>query len=123
MMLRSQAAGFWLVALALAATVIFKDSSIELFDAGRLLNELAHPGTTVSRRRLSVLAAPFYVFCDVVVLMAVYFACAWTLRRDIDLHVIESQLSARCQHTSLDVLRDFVRFGKPWSWNVRITAT
>ena len=95
MTLRSQSAGFWLVALALAATVIFKDSSIELFDAGRLLNELAHPGTTVSRRRLSVLAAPFYVFCDVVVLIAVYFVCAWTLNRDIDLHVIRAELSIR----------------------------
>ena len=95
MLLRSQAAGFWLVALALAATVIFKDSTIELFDAGRLLNELAHPGSTVSRRRLSVLTAPFYVFFDVLVLVAVYFACAWTLNRDIDLHVIRSELPIR----------------------------
>ena len=49
--LRSIGGLMFYVALALAAVVIFKDSTIELYDAGRLLNDLAHPGTSVSRRR------------------------------------------------------------------------
>ena len=99
MLLKSRAAGFWLAALALAAFVIFKDSSIELFDTGRLLNDLAHPGTSVSRRRLSVLTAPLYVFADVLILTGVYFFCVWTLNIEVDLHALRTELPIRVVST------------------------
>ena len=99
MLLKSRAAGFWLAALALAATVIFKDSTIELYDTGRLLNDLAHPETSVSRRRLSVLTAPLYVFADVLALVGVYFFCVWTLNIEVDLHSLRTELPIRVVST------------------------
>ena len=99
MLLKSRAAGFWLAALALAAVVIFKDSTIELYDTGRLLNDLAHPDTSVSRRRLSVLTAPLYVFADVLVLVVVYFFCVWTLNIEVDLHALRTELPIRVVST------------------------
>ena len=98
-LLESRAAGFWLAALALAATVIFKDSTIELYDAGRLLNGLAHPDTSVSRRRLSVLTAPLHVFADVLMLSGVYFFCMWTLNLEVDLHALRTELPIRVVST------------------------
>ena len=95
MLLESRAAGFWLAALALAATVIFKDSMIELYDAGRLLNDLAHPVTNAARRRISVLTAPLHVFADLAALVGVYFFCAWTLNMEVDLHALRTELPIR----------------------------
>ena len=99
MLLESRAAGFWLAALALGATVIFKDSTIELYDTGRLLSDLAHPGTNVSRRRLSVLTAPLYVFADVAMLVGVYFFCVWALNLRVDLHALRTELPIRVGST------------------------
>ena len=61
MSLQSRAGGLWLAAVAFAAVVIFKDATIELFDAGRLLNRVAHLEDSESRRRLAVWTLPFYV--------------------------------------------------------------
>ena len=99
MLLRSRPAGFWLAALTLAATVMFKESKIELFDSGRLLDELAHPESRVSRRRLAVLSAPMYVFLDVLVLGCGYFLCAWTLNLEVDMHALRSELPIRVVST------------------------
>ena len=99
MMLQSRAAGFWLASLALAAYVIFKDSRIELFDAGRYLNELAHSKDITSRRMVSVLAAPLYVFFDILALSGVYFFCEWTLNLDIDLRDLRTELPIRVAST------------------------
>ena len=77
----SYAAGLWLVALTVAAVVIFKDMArIELFDAGRLLNAVVRDGGTRTRRRFGRLRVPFYVACDVLALVVVYFLCVWALR-------------------------------------------
>ena len=65
MSLKSRAGGLWLAALAVIAVVIFKDATIELFDAGRLLNDLAHTHDRGSRRRIAVWSIPFYVFIDI----------------------------------------------------------
>ena len=109
MLLQSRAAGFWLAALALATYVIFKDSRIELFDAGRYLNELAHTKNITSRRRVSVLAAPLYVVFDILAMSGVYFFCAWTLNLDVDLHDLRTELPIRVSSTFafLVVLRTY----------------
>ena len=99
MALKSRAAGFWLAALALAAYVIFKDSRIELFDAGRYLNELAHSKDSSSRRRVSVLSAPLYVFFDILAMSGVYFFCEWTLNLEADLHDLRTELPIRVAST------------------------
>ena len=95
MMLQSRAAGLWLAAVAVAAVVIFKDATIELFDAGRLLNEVAHTHDGVSRRRFAVWTVPFYVFFDLLTLAAVFFLCTWTLDIEHDVHAFRSYLPMR----------------------------
>lgn len=82
--LKSRAAGLWLVAFAGGAVVIFRDMSrIELFDAGRLLNRVAHSNDRSSRRRWAKLTISFYVVSDVVLLAAAYLFCCWALKIDI----------------------------------------
>ena len=95
MLLKSHAAGLWLAALAVSAVVIFKDAKIELFDAGSLLNAVAHASDRQSRRHFAVLSVPFYVFFDLFALVAVFFVCAWALRMPLDLHAIRAHLSVR----------------------------
>ena len=95
MLLKSHAAGLWLAALAVSAVVIFKDAKIELFDAGSLLNAVAHASDRQSRRRFAVLSVPFYVFFDLFALVAVFLVCAWALRMPLDLHAIRAHLSVR----------------------------
>ena len=59
MTLQSRAAGLWLAAFAVAAFVIFRDATIELFDAGQLLNKVAHTRDHKARKRIAVLSVPF----------------------------------------------------------------
>ena len=95
MSLKSRAAGLWLGAVAVAAVVIFKDATIELFDAGRLLSGVAHTHDLASRRRMAVWTVPFYVFFDLLALVGVYFLCTWTLGIEQDVHAFRSYLPVR----------------------------
>ena len=80
MALRSRAAGLWLFAVAAASVVIFKDMArIELFDAGRLLNSVAHSRDSDARRRWARMTVPFYLAFDLAALIAVFFVCTWAL--------------------------------------------
>ena len=95
MFLESRAAGLWLAALAVAAVVIFKDATIELFDAGRLLNAAAHTQDKASRRRIAVLSVPFYVFADLLALVGVFFLCSVSMKFTTDVHALRSFLPMR----------------------------
>ena len=95
MSLQSRAGGLWLAAVALAAIVIFKDATIELFDAGRLLNRVAHLEDRKSRHRFAVWTLPFYVIFDVLALVGVYFFCAFALGLHSDEHALRSYLPVR----------------------------
>ena len=95
MFLESRSAGLWLGALAVASVVIFKDATIELFDAGRLLNAVAHTRDKASRRRMAVWSVPFYVVIDVVGLTGVFFLCSLALNLEADHHVVRSFLPMR----------------------------
>jgi len=95
MTLQSRSAGLWLAAFAVAAFVIFRDATIELFDAGQLLNKMAHVRDHRSRRRLAVLSLPFYVFIDIMALALVCFLCFWALRREVDMHFLRFELPVR----------------------------
>lgn len=99
MSLESRAAGFWLVTFSAVLVVVFKDATIELFDAGRLLNAVAHADDRATRRRFAVLAVPFYVFFDLVALAAVFFACANSLQIPVDLHALRAHLPVRVAAT------------------------
>ena len=95
MTLQSRAAGLWLAAFAIAAFVVFRDATIELFDAGQLLSKIAHTRDHKSRRRLAVLSVPFYVFIDIVVLAVVCVFCFWLFRLDIDIRFLRLELPVR----------------------------
>ena len=95
MSLQSRAGGLWLAAVAFAAIVIFKDATIELFDAGRLLNRVAHSEDRTSRRRLAVWTVPFYLVFDILALVGVYFFCAFALGLRQDEHAIRTYLPVR----------------------------
>ena len=95
MSLRSRAAGLWLASFAVAAVVIFKDSAIELFDMGRLLNAAAHSEDRHVRRRFAVLSVPFYIVMDLLALAGVFFACCSVFGLPVDLHTFRSYLPMR----------------------------
>jgi len=95
MSLQSRAAGLWLAAFAVAAFVIFRDSTIELFDAGQLLNKFAHTRDHRSRKRLAVLSVPFYVFIDIIALSAVCLFCLWSFSGEPDGRFLRVELPVR----------------------------
>lgn len=100
LLLKSRAAGLWLLALAAAAVVIFRDmASIELFDAGRLLNSVAHNTTAASRRRWARLAIPCYVAADVLALIGAFFLVCWVLRIDVSVSMLRTSLPLRVAST------------------------
>ena len=74
MSLKSRSAGLWLFALAVASVVVFRDmSSVEFFDAGRLLSTVAHAQNVVIRRRVARLSTPLYIMADVMALAITFF--------------------------------------------------
>ncbi len=80
----SRRAGLWLIAVTVATVVIFRDASrIEIFDAGRLLNRLAHDRRTSARRRIARVYVPFYVACDVLSLAFAYLLVLWVTQKEI----------------------------------------
>lgn len=95
MFLESKAAGFWLGAVAIVAVVVFKDATIELFDAGRLLGGIAHTHDRNSRRRQAFLAVPFYVFVDILILGGVFFICILAMGIPAAEHELRSFLPVR----------------------------
>ena len=75
MALRSRTAGLWLLAVAVASFIVFKNMArIELYDVGRLLNSVARDNGTSMRRRVARLSVPIYLICDIALLIASYFA-------------------------------------------------
>jgi len=82
--LESRAAGLWLAAVAGVSVIVFRDMArVELFDAGRLLNRIAHADNPIARRRWARLAVPFYLVSDVLLLVGVFFLTCWALRLPI----------------------------------------
>lgn len=78
--LRDRAAGLFIVAFVVGVVVVVRDMRrIELWDAGRLLNAVAHDSTPAMRRRRAMLAIPFYVAMDTLLLVAAWFLTALEL--------------------------------------------
>ena len=72
--LRDRAAGLFIVAFVVGVVIVVRDMRrIELWDAGRLLNAFAHDRTSAVRRRRAMLAVPFYVMTDALMLVAMWF--------------------------------------------------
>ncbi|MBO7721208.1 MAG: hypothetical protein J6T01_02260 [Kiritimatiellae bacterium] len=99
MSLESRAGGLWLGAMAVAAVVMFKDATVELFDAGRLLNRVAHTRDRGSLRRIAVWTIPFYVIFDITALTVVYLVCSAAMGVKQDEHLVRSYLPIRVAST------------------------
>ena len=95
--LRDRAAGLFIVAFVVAVVIVVRDMRrIELWDAGRLLNAVAHDHTRAVRRRRAMLAVPFYVATDALLLVVAWFLTSLLLslpitqtacHTDLPLHV------------------------------------
>ena len=114
MSLESRAGGLWLAAIAIVAVVIFKDATIEIFDAGRLLNSVAHTHDRESRRRIAVWSVPFYVVIDILALVGVYFVGTESLGLEADEHSLRSFLPVRVISTFV-LLIVFGAYRTVWS--------
>ena len=99
MSLKSQAGGLWLAAVALAAVVIFKDATVELFDAGRLLNRVAHTSDRHSLHRFAVWTLPFYVIIDLFALAGVFCVMTFCMGLSLGEHALRSYLPIRVVST------------------------
>ena len=79
-------AGLWLVGLTIASVIIVRNfARIELYDAARLLENIAHQRDFRSRRKYQRLAVPIYMASDLAVVVASYFAIAWIVNKPITL--------------------------------------
>lgn len=95
--LRDRAAGLFIVAFVVGVVIVVRDMRrIELWDAGRLLNAVAHDRATSVRRRRAMLAVPFYVAADTLLLVVTWFLTSLLLslpitqtacHTDLPLHV------------------------------------
>ena len=95
--LRDRAAGLFIVAFIVGVVIVVRDMRrIELWDAGRLLNAVAHDHTSSARRRRAALAVPFYVAADTLLLVVTWFLTSLLLslpitqtacHTDLPLHV------------------------------------
>ena len=78
--LRDRAAGLFIVAFVVGVVIVVRDMRrIELWDAGRLLNVVAHDRASAVRRRRAMLAVPFFVASDALLLVMTWFLTALLL--------------------------------------------
>ena len=93
MTLESRAGGLWLAAFTVATLLVVRDfAKIELFDAGRLLNSVAHDENRDVRRRLAGLSSAFLVTFDVFALTMVFLLCCWLFRVEVTMRLLRTAL-------------------------------
>ena len=114
MSLQSRAAGLWLVAFAVGSVVVFRDAYIELFDAGQLLNTIAHSEDVHLRKHLAALSVPFYLFVDGLVLVVSYIIYSWAMRQNADFQSARVVLLLRVIPVFLFLVA-FRSYGTLWS--------
>ena len=115
MSLQSRAGGLWLLAVAVATVVVFKDIyRVELFDAGRLLNRVAHDRKVKSRRKWAQLTVPFYVSYDLVVLAVLSLVFCWLWDIHVDKVSVKTVMPIRVISVFL-VLVAFKVYRTVWS--------
>jgi hypothetical protein len=72
--LEDRAAGLFIVAFVVATFIIVRDMSrVELWDAGRLANMVAHSNSIVRRRRRALLYVPLLIMADISILSVTWY--------------------------------------------------
>ncbi len=93
MTLESRAGGFWLAAFTVATVLVVRDfAKIELLDAGKLLNLVAHDENPDMRRRLAGLSSAFLVVFDILSLTTVFLLCCWMFRVELTMSLLRRAL-------------------------------
>ena len=81
--LEDRAAGLFIIAFVVATVIVVRDMSrVELWDAGRLANMVAHNQTPVRRRRRAAFSVPLLLFADLLVLSVTWYMTLIVLRVD-----------------------------------------
>ena len=94
--LRDRAAGLFIVAFIVAVVIVVRDMRrIELWDAGRLLNNVAHDHTASARRRSRMLVTPYFVAMDVLMLVLVYSFTTLAMGLKFNTHTLHTALPIR----------------------------
>ena len=94
--LRDRAAGLFILAFVVGVQVIVRDMRrIELWDAGRLLNTVAHSENRGVRRRRRMLVIPFLVVMDVALLVFVFLLMHLALGLRINMYALHTALPLR----------------------------
>lgn len=96
MALQSKAGGMWLLAIAIASVVIFKDmAQIELYDAGKLLNTMAHDKSHKMRRRIARFTTPLHLIADIVMIGLAYLVYVFIFDIDINADLLKTAFTIR----------------------------
>ena len=80
-MLRDRAAGLFIVAFVVGMVIVVRDMSrVELWDAGRLADAVAHSRTDLNRRRRAAVAVPMLVIADIFLLSLTWYVSLVVLK-------------------------------------------
>ena len=94
--LRDRAAGLFIVAFIVGVVIVVRDMRrIELWDAGRLLNNVVHDESHAMRRRRRVLSVPYYVCMDVLTLVLVYLFTTLAMGLKFNAYALHTALPLR----------------------------
>jgi UDP-N-acetylmuramyl pentapeptide phosphotransferase/UDP-N-acetylglucosamine-1-phosphate transferase len=78
---KDRAAGLFIIAFVVATFIVVRDMSrVELWDAGKLANMVAHNVTPVRRRRWAAFSVPLLVLADLVILSVTWYLSLVVLR-------------------------------------------
>ena len=79
--LKDRAAGLFIIAFVVATFIVVRDMSrVELWDAGRLANMVAHNVSPVRRRRRAAFAVPLLILADLAILSVTWYLTLVVLR-------------------------------------------
>lgn len=96
LVLESRSGGLWLAFVAFVSFVIFRDMArVELFDAGRLLSDMARSTDANARRLRARFATPLYLGADLAAMILTYAFCCVALKYPWDSSVWRVPLLVR----------------------------
>ena len=79
--LRDRAAALFIIAFIVGTVVVVRDMSrVEIWDAGRLADAMAHDHTSQSRRRRAAFSVPLLILADILILSVMWYATVVVLK-------------------------------------------
>ena len=79
--LRDRAAALFIVAFIVGTVVVVRDMSrVEIWDAGRLADAMAHDHTSQSRRRRAAFSVPLLILADILILSVMWYVTLVVLK-------------------------------------------